>query len=392
MPLPRTESNEDNLAVVPINSPITAAPSGSQIIYQNLLFQAGYHFVESLKIFLKTTALISELLRNIFVRLEQYHRAPSKVAQNSWLGFPILGSAALFSVGAEILNYRHAKKNSGQYLAAQDYLYSLFSCAFFYYGFDLLSIDANKMPLSIFSIVSAMGLVMVGALFFKYASVDSSDHVTCPWSASFHPAPYVMATKKERALNAVKSMKDTALTIAAFMTVINREVHGKTVAMPTWQLELIPLFLIVSAKIGYVMTDHPKFFQGFTACLKLLEDGALSYATLSGIFFMFGVYQCGGESFCWGETPRLFLTHITFLLSLTMGLYSAATTQVRFDEHHQSNEKIIKTIYELPETIREKKTKACDAAARFFTSAKKTVSGCCVDLADEHSSLVVQSS
>lgn len=384
------DSDHDSM-IVQIDSLTTSAPAGSRMVYRDLLLPVGYHFVESLKIFLKTTALIAELLRNIFVRLDQYHRAPSKAAQNSWLGFPILGSAALLGVGAEILNCRYAKKNKGQYLAAQDYLYSLFSCVFFYYGFDLLSTDANKIPLSVFSIVSAMGLVMVGALFFKYASVDSSSHITCPWSTLFRPVTYVTATVTERAFNAAKSMKDTALTIVTLMSVINRELHGKTVSMPTWQLELIPLFLIAAAKIGYMMTDHPKFFQGFTACLKLLEDGALSYATLSGIFFMLGVYQCDGKTFCLNEASRLLLTHVAFLISFATGLYSAATTAVRFEERHQSNEKMINTILALPETIREKKTIVCDAAARFFSNAKKKVSDYCADSLDENNFLIAHS-
>lgn len=367
--------------------------AGSVVVYRELLF----HLTDGLKIFFKTTPLIGELLHGIFERLKAYDRSPSESAQETWIGFCVMGIAAALTLSVKILNYRHAQKNPGHYLAAEDYLYSLFSCSFFYYGFDLLSgvVDISAMPISLFMLSNFIGLPMVGALFFKFASPDSSDRLICPWAESFRPPVLSSTSVAERCLNGVKSAKDAAVSVAAFLWVVNREFHGKTVPLNFWQIEFIFLFLLVAIKIGYEMTRHPKFFQAFMASLKLFEDGALTYATLSGLFFMIAVYQCDDHSFCLDTLSRQFLTQTAFFIALAFGLFSAAMTEVRFQEHHDSTKKIITAMTDASETLSTYKKTVTDGLSNCVHFFREKISRCCAstemaDDASERGPLIVE--
>lgn len=315
--------------------PIPAAPSTA---VNSLAFNIAFHTFDFAVRTLVTTPLIGELFHQIFE-----YRAPSKEIQRTWLGFVVIAVAALSNIIVNILNYSFSKKNSGQYLAAENYLFALLSGARLFYTLSLFlgSEKVNSMPLSYFIAVSPIGLPIIGAFFMKMASPDSSDQFIIPWSAHFNPPRYIDASVMERRLNGFRSGFSAAANLMTFLWVINREVEGETVPLEYWQMGCVLMFLTIATKIGYELTHHPKFYQGFAALLKLLDHGSLIYAAYSGIFQMAVAYQCPDKDFCLDQFFQDFLSYACFFLAAPMGLFSAAKTKIPFEKEDRNNKNII---------------------------------------------------
>jgi len=356
------ERNEAGLVEELVNSPLQ--PAGSPIVYNSLFVQYGSRLIDFSRFFLIILSLTGEWLHQLFVQLEQYHSAPSKEIQQTWLGFPLIGSAAVSSVAALALNHRHANKNNGEYAAYEDYIFKLFSSSFLFFVLDTISKTTNMgpMPLSWFIAMSAIGLPMMATLFFKLASPESNDRFICPWSPEYNPQHFPDASRTERRLDAVKCVKAAFFSINTLLWAANREIRGQTEPLERWQLVSMSLFLVVAGKIGYESALHPKFFHGYSAFLRFLEMGALIYSALSGIFYMMVVYQCPDRKFCASEGTKDILSYVCALLSLLLGLYTAASMQVRFRDDHEVNQKIIV---------------ACESAANFVREKKEVISTSC---------------
>ena len=136
------------------------------------------------------------------------------------------------------------------------------------------------------------------------------------------------------------------------------------------------LFLSVAAKVGYETTVHPKFFQGFSAFLKLLEVVALTYAAISGIFLMAIVYQCADKTFCINNVTRELLSYASTAIVLPLGLFSAAFMCVRFEENHESNEKIMAAGENAIAAFHAKKAVITDGCGVVFQKAGDGISNC----------------
>src|SRR3989338_4213086 len=139
------------------------------------LVDAAYHVTDFSFMMLKTQALIARWLYQLFIELERYDRAPSKVAQQTWLGLPIIGAAAFCALTLKIINYFYARKHDAKYLAAQDYFYAMFSGVYGLFIADLVrgSKPMHELPLSAFIGVSAISVPLIAAFFFKLTMPDS---------------------------------------------------------------------------------------------------------------------------------------------------------------------------------------------------------------------------
>lgn len=332
------------------------------VVYRGLLLRGAHHVVDFLRISLPTQMLIGEFLHEAFEA--QKNLAPSKNIQQTWLGFPIIGTAAMLSVVVKTMNYRYSEKNPDHYLAAEDYLFALFECSRLYFAIQICGI--SRMSPGWFIATSAVGLPTLAALFFKFTSPESSDQFTYPWSAYFNPPKYLFATVAEQRLNALKCAKIAFFSVSTFLWAINRELNGETVSLARWQIGLIFLFLSVALKIGYESTMHPKFFQGFFAFLKLLETTALIYAAISGILLMAIAYHCVDGMLCINSDTRELLSYACAAIALPLGLYSAALARVRFEENHESNEKIITACENAIATFHAKKTAIAEGCGTAF--------------------------
>jgi hypothetical protein len=234
------------------------------------------------------------------------------------------------------------------------------------------------MPLSWFVISSTIGLPLIAAFALKWATPDSSDHFILSLSDlnRLNPPSFLDASTSERFLNMLITMKKSVCSFAAFLCTVSREVQGKTVPLALWQIGLLALFLPIAGKAGFEMTHHPRFFQGFFAFLKFVEEGSLSYAALSGIVYVATVYQCATRTFCLSDSAQEAFTYVNFLLSLCIALFSATTAYIHFEEEHRHNEKIISAISNAPNaivtecvTVAHKAQRVAQRCAAFFQAA-----------------------
>lgn len=316
-----------------------AQSAGSTIIYRNLTINVATFVLDFLHITTVSFALMGELLHKIFERLEKYHLAPSPMIQNSWLGLPLIVSASMLSLLMQQINSHYKKQDT------EKFLFTLFTGARFYYIYDLIfgAGKTNELPLSMFVIVSGIGIPSTAALFFKIASPNSIhqfifnlDHLD-----DLNPPKYRDARLAERRINGFRTVVSAFFSSTAFLWNIDREVNGKTVSLKKWQHGLVILFLMMSYSIGLDATRHPKFKIGFFKFLTLMQTASLSYAAWSGIFGMAISFNCPNRDFCYDENTQEFLSYISFFLALSVGVYAAATRCENLESRHINNNKIL---------------------------------------------------
>lgn len=364
--------------VVHVEEDKTTTCSGSLSVYRSLLASklgtATYHFINFSKIFLVTTALFARWLHQFFLELNRYGVEPTKEAQETWVGLVTLGIAAFLSMIVKLLNYRYSETKYA------DYLYAGFSSSLFYYGLDLLSNEGKigSMPLGCFVVSSCIFIPIVVSLFYKWTVFDS--HSKLMYSLrqlnEFNPPKYPLASRNERRLNIITGLKYGVPSVTTFIWNVNREVFGKTVETPTWQKCLIAMYFLIAGKIGFELTHHPKFFQGFAAFSKVLKNGSLSYAALSGIFYLAVVYQCENKKYCLDGNFQTYLNYICFSLALMMGLYSGATTRFQFEKNHQGNLDFIAAVQNFPAAFNAKKTEVIDGCGSAFQKMGNGLTRC----------------
>lgn len=348
--------------------PPADAISSFQSTSSSLILNAIDHFLSTFRIFLVTTALAGRWLHQLFLQLEYYNAAPSKEAQQTWLAVFIMSVTATASVGLEFLNYWYAKKNPRKYLAAQDYVFEAFSSSMVLLFLDVMSSSGQigVLPMPWFVAITAVGVPVVTRLLYELTLPDSSDQFifSSAQFSAFNPSRYLDARKFERVLNFIPAIVTYAGPSAATLfSVIDREMNGeKTVPLQGWEKGSISFYLLFAAFMGFELTHYPKLFQLFVAFSKLIKEGALSYLTLSALFFTYVVYHCTNRTFCADSHTREALTGVSFFIASGMGIYSAARTRFRFEENHASNLRIMAMIDSIPDKSRV----ACARVTQFF--------------------------
>lgn len=322
---------------------------------------ALYHVLDFSRIALVTQTLLARWLHQLFLELKRYDAAPSMEVQQTWLGYPIIGMAASLSLFAKVMNGIYSKE---KYLAAEDYVAAIFRSAHFYFLLDLWS-GAESMPLGVFIATSAIALPLLVAFFTKHALPDSDNQKV---NLDFMSRSRIsIGSNTERPFNFMEGLHYGTTALATFLWAVNREIHGKTVALPAWQFGLLGVGMLCSAKVGYDLTDNPILFQLLAMGSKFLRDGALAYAAASGIFYM----VCRDEPSCSDLGAQIALKLACFIIAVSVGLYSALTTRFRFEENCERIEKTISSIRHAPETIADGLATIGNNASRFFTSCCK---------------------
>lgn len=358
------ETTLDASALLVLGSPV-ASVTPSEVGCCSKTATALCHCLDFARIALVTQALLSRWLHQLFLELERYDRAPSMEVRETWLGYPIIGMAASLSLIAKVLNGIYSTE---KYLAAEDYVAALFRSAHFYFLLDLWS-GAESMPLGAFIASSAIALPLLMAFFTKHALPDSDDRVYLR-KADFDfisRSRITTGSNTERPFNFVEGLHYGTTALATSLWTINREIQGKTVALPSWQFGIMAAGVLCSAKIGYDLTDHPTRFQLLAMGSKFLKEGALAYAAASGIFYM----VCRDVPSCADVDARIGLIVVCSIVALCVGFYSAVTTRFRFDENCERIEKTISGIRNAPEAVANGLAAIGNNASHFFTSCCK---------------------
>ncbi|HLD84405.1 MAG TPA: hypothetical protein VI844_01385 [Coxiellaceae bacterium] len=335
------------------------------------LVDAAYHVADFSLMTLKTQTFIARWLHQLFVELEQYDRAPSNTAQQTWLGLPIIGTAAFCALTLKIMNHWYARAHDGKYLAAQDYFYALFLSVYGLFFTDLIrgSQQAHELSLPAFIGINAISVPFIAAFFFKFTTPDSHNRLNFSIKEA-EPNEIPVFTFDDivihRRLNAVFGALHGLKSMTTLLWAVNREVQGQTVSLPDWQKGLLVLYVMVAGNIGYESISHPKFFRGFTKFSNLLTAGALVYAALSAICYMAVVFQSDTKTFDLNAASRTTLTYTCFFFSLALGIFAAAKTRFRFQENHDGNQKLI-------EYAKSAKTFWNDAV----TACRRKMNACC---------------
>lgn len=330
------------------------------------LWKTRMHSVtNTIKIHMVMQALISENARIVFEIMESWHAQPSLRAQETWIGFPIFGVSVSLTALAVVLNYRYAKKHSGEYLAAQDYMFSMLSNPFLFFIMELIS-GVENISIATFAATTFVCFIMTTAFFLKLASSDSSDQlITSLSDLDQQNFPiYLDASAWEKRINVVRVGKIAIFSAAACISTISREAYGKTQPLTWGQMVIVTTFFLFAGKAGQEITMHPKFSHGVIAfCRGLLEASALTYRSLSGLAFLIGVYSCNERIFCATDLQKTILTYFCFFSSLVIGLYTAATTRFHFADNHENNLKLIALPEKISAAFAEKKDN-CHGAIR----------------------------
>lgn len=378
-------SSRDGSAVVSISETNDLQTSGSLRVYRDKFLNcfgiSAYHTIDFLRIFFVTTALMSEWLRQLFEILAKYDRAPSEEIQKTWLGFCILGAAILLSITVKTANHFLSHDT---YFAAQDkYLFPIFSSSYIFFILQLFINENNLKNMSLiwFAVISAIGVLGATAFSLKLATPHSSDRflVRLQDLEQLNVSRFPEASNEERIINGLSTLKTTACSFATLACTIGREVQGKTEPLPGWINALLALFMPIAGKIGFELTHHPKFYHGYFGSIKCIEDAALTYQTLSGIFALIIAYTCSDRTVCLDNASREVLSCLCFFISLSIGLYSVATTRIDFHHKHQSIEEFIDTRNRVVASTRM----GCSTA---FSRAKESASAYCSFLASKISS------
>lgn len=302
--------------------------------------RAAFHFTDFFLIYFNLIVLISRLLQQFFAELEEYGEAPSRSVQETWLvGMPIFAGAFLLALVAKILNARQ----SHNHLAAQEYIYSLFSSGTLYMIGDLFSKNGRMaaLPKIWFIVASIAGLPIMAGLFFKLVIPDTANHlVTSRNQLNALLSSYSSVGKCERFLNAIGGVS-YGIAINVFFWSLNREIYNGSSPLDNWQKGIVGFVLLASAFFGArCTTDHPKTFQYGVMISKGLRDGARAYAAYSGILFMLMRYCNESKTFDITPNQRVILTIVGAIISTAMALFSALNTEFRFKENHDANVRI----------------------------------------------------
>ena len=356
----------ENLPLILEEGSRSIAPQSRCASFSEVAGGTIYHGLDFLRIALVTQSLSSRWLFQLFVELERYGVAPLPAVQQSWLGWPIAGAAFLSALTVKIINARGGDK----YRSAQDYLFAIFSSSVLYIILDFSSAAINTTSnlisergnrenigyilLSFFSSTSAL-IPLISLFMTQLVIPDSSDRITKQFDEQHFPA-YPDATKKEKCLNITTGLSYSTAIAALFWT-INREVQRQTSPMEHWQMPIAAAYALVSAGIGYHLTNHPKVTHAFIALSKAAKDGALSYAALSGIAFhiLMELHRCV-EPPCWDTAWHDVLAGTLTPLAISIGVFSGLTTLFHFEENHTANEKLIDRVINAPGRIKNKVT------------------------------------
>ncbi|MCX7126016.1 MAG: hypothetical protein NTU49_09885 [Gammaproteobacteria bacterium] len=348
---------------------------------RSLSANIAFYVADSLRNGFVFHALISESLNTVYGGLAPHHWAPSQKVQETWGAIPIAGTAAMMSISAELLNYFYEKKNPGKYLGAYDYFASFLAPAFLLFISQLVSGDAMSFQCFVGLTAGFWILSAFLQLKFKLISPESSDQfMLLPYrDKQFNPLRFVDAKLMERILNVIRIGIKTIFAWTVFAATVSREVNGKTEELSPWLFELIGLCFLATGPVGYELTHHPKFAQGYVMFLAMLEQGSLTYRAMSGLLFLIVVYSCSDQKFCANDSQRDALTHLCFFTSLLVGLFATATTRFDFLDNDKSNKKIIKAAENAPDVIREKAGAMVDAISNCsnpFSGCGEKVSDC----------------
>lgn len=332
---------------------------------QNIPSLVLFHCADFLRISFVTQTLLARWLHQLFLELQRYDRAPSIQIQETWLGYPIVGIAAFLGVIAKILNAVPKREN---YLAAQDYIFSVFCSSIFYFFLDLLT-GAESLSLGVFVVISAIVLPLFVAFFTNLALPDSSNRFyQCQGDGGeILLSRYALGNRVERFLNLGCGMDYGFTSLTALSWTINREYHGETASLPWWGMSLVGAGVLAAGKLGYDLTDHPIRFQKFVMISKFFKDASFTYAAISGIFYMIfhdrSIYQ--------QPAFRVLLSCVCFFMGCCIGLYAAFTTRFRFEENASAIEMLINRVHAAKEAASTGLTTIKNNAVNFFATCCK---------------------
>lgn len=352
-----TRNVQDNtVCLMPSDAASTQSRCISSATVMTLAKNIAFHSADFLRIAFVTQSLMGRWLHQLFVELKRYDHAPSQLAQQTWIGPMIMGIAAGLSGLMKAINYRQLKKNPDAHFDAEGkFLLPCFSSVWLFIILDVFSPSGNIGTISLagFIVASAICIPLLAGLFLKLAHPDSNHDIIFSLKKlnQINPPQQLAANVWVRRLNSLTGMKYGITAASTFFETVNRQVNNGTVdALPMWQKGLIGLFAIPAMKIGFELSHHPKFFHGFAALSNLVAYGSLSYDAGSADCFSVTtyLYQCHNHQFCLNETAQTYLTYFCFAMALVVGLFSAATTRFRFQEHHESQETLIQFVRDVP--------------------------------------------
>ncbi|OGT47990.1 MAG: hypothetical protein A3E82_04315 [Gammaproteobacteria bacterium RIFCSPHIGHO2_12_FULL_38_11] len=384
---PDDSLTETAVSVAPEDLPIVADESA----LRRIIFYIG----DPVRNYSVKQALLSELLHNSFEALAPYGFSPSEETQALRIPPFVIAVSAALTMIANFLNRRYAKKNSGEYLAAQEYIFSLLSPPFLFFMFQLVA-GSQAVSLGWLVGLSVFCWVTSAICLFKYQFVSVESTCQLIYLDRLNPERFLEVTKAERLINVVRIGIKTSFAAAVLFATIDRELNGKTEALDEMCYELIAAFFIAIGVINYKypLTAHPKAAQHYMMFLTFIEVGSLSYRTNSGLFDFFVRLACRGD-FCLPEWERVF-TRICAVIAACVGLIAAFTMLFNFSETHKKNLEIIDSIEKIPGFFNEKKqivedrlssgyekTKAvlsscADSTSSAFRFAREKMSGCCL--------------
>lgn len=314
----------------------------------------------------------------------EYHCAPSKFAQNTWISLLIVGFSVSSMNIAKVINYFYPHAN------AVNHLLMLPSTTVLFFFMQLFAdiTDYNAMTLPAFIAISAVSIPLIALLYIKFEAPDirrKNDFLiynkTC--LNRFNPPKYIdlhsgaTATSMDRALNTFRAMHYCLKAMVAFFWALNRELSatGETMPMQTWQYGAMTVFLGMAASVGYEFTDHPKAAQVFVAMMKMMIAGSYIYEGLGGLFFLAFIYRCPNYQFCASEDTQAALSWVSFfLITLPLTLYVGANTRFDFHACDATNQKIITTIRAVPDKYENSKRWVTDKLSAASTVAVENCS------------------
>jgi len=304
----------------------------------------AYHLFDFLRICTAIQFLCGQYADQVFVEMDRYGQKPSHEAQESWkTSLPIMGGSAAAATIAKAINVYYSKRD-GRYVAAQDYIYALFSSSIVFLAGDLFSSSGYMpvMPELTFILVSLLGVCAAMAIFFKIVTPISSDKIICvDEAAKAFPNP----NRTERLLNAVGSVGHVA-SLSTFFWVLNHELNNGPAPLALWQKISLGLGATGSALFGAkTITDHPKSYLYFLMAVIFLNSSAMTYSSYSSLFI--GPLK--------NEHPHLHnqesLIAFGTILSATVGSFSALTFQYDLKTKHESNLAVEKMISDARDKI-----------------------------------------
>lgn len=251
---------------------------------------------------------------------------------------PIMLGSALAAITVKTINVIYSKKYES-YLAAQDFVYALFSSSLLFFVGDLFSSSGYMPSLSIFQFVmiSLIGVFAMMAIFLKLTTPLSSDKMIFsrnPQSQIIYFDEYATAfphpSKTERVLNAVGSVGHIA-SLSTFFWVLNHEIQNGVAPLAIWQKVMLGLSAAGLGVFGaFTVTDHPKYYLSFLMAVMFLNSAAIAYAGISALACF---ANCQNYHAAYVIAPGIFV-------ALLNGLFSASHIQYDFENTHAANKNI----------------------------------------------------